>query len=242
MLDANLRSPKKLYTIFLSRLILTHPLQTATSRLFLKRCHLHDFKSNPNGARNSIKTLQCWLNGSGILCVCRQAAMKAVVATSRMHESSRRRTDSCEIPGSGTSRQSSMQQDLPPESTEPAPEDKEDPTQDQQVPQKVESKLADQSAVNPSPPRSPNPPSSEVAPTGPNPVRPPLRGDVLRQASVIPKTMLVQPRLPQKSYSVIEHSPRVDATPPMGSPPSPNNLSNGFTAGVEPTSKTAHCQ
>ncbi|CAK6981843.1 calcium/calmodulin-dependent protein kinase type IV [Scomber scombrus] len=42
-----------------------------------------------------------------------KAAMKAVVATSRMHECSRRRTDSCEIPGSGTSRQSSMQQDPP---------------------------------------------------------------------------------------------------------------------------------
>ncbi|XP_077573719.1 calcium/calmodulin-dependent protein kinase type IV-like [Stigmatopora nigra] len=41
-----------------------------------------------------------------------KAAMKAVVATGRMHESSRRRTDSCESPASGPSR-------------EPAPEDRE---------------------------------------------------------------------------------------------------------------------
>uniref|UniRef100_A0A3Q1CQA3 Calcium/calmodulin-dependent protein kinase type IV n=1 Tax=Amphiprion ocellaris TaxID=80972 RepID=A0A3Q1CQA3_AMPOC len=131
-----------------------------------------------------------------------KAAMKAVVATSRMHEGSRRRTDSY-----------------------------------QQVPQEVESKSADQSALSPSPPRSPKPPSSDATPTGPAPTRPPLRVDGMRQASVIPKSMLVQPRLPQKSCSVIEATPRVEATPP-----SPNNLSNGFTMGVEPASKTAHCQ
>ncbi|CAG5862630.1 unnamed protein product [Menidia menidia] len=171
-----------------------------------------------------------------------KAAMKAVVATSRMHEGSRRRTDSCEIPGSGTSRQSSMQQDLPPESTEPGPKDQDDLPQDQQAPQHADSKPADQSATNTSPPRSPNPPGSEATPTGPALVRPPLRADGLRQASVIPKTMLVQPRLPQKSCSVIEHAPRVEAAAPLGSPRSPANLSNGFTAGAEPASKTAHCQ
>uniref|UniRef100_A0A3P8RNI6 Calcium/calmodulin-dependent protein kinase type IV n=1 Tax=Amphiprion percula TaxID=161767 RepID=A0A3P8RNI6_AMPPE len=132
-----------------------------------------------------------------------KAAMKAVVATSRMHEGSRRRTDSCEIPGSGTSRQSSMQQDPPPESKGPTADDKKDPPSDQQVPQEVESKSADQSALSPSPPRSPKPPSSDATPTGPAPTRPPLRVDGMRQASVIPKSMLVQPRLPQKSCSVI---------------------------------------
>ncbi|PWA21174.1 hypothetical protein CCH79_00009546 [Gambusia affinis] len=171
-----------------------------------------------------------------------KAAMKAVVATSRMHEGSRRRTDSCEMPGSGTSRQSSMQQDPPPESAGSAPDEKEAPPPDQQVPQNDESTLANQSAASPSPPCSPNPPSSEAPPTGPVLVRPPLRTDGLRQASVIPKSMLVQPRLPQKSCSVIESVHRGEATPPLGSPSSPNNLSNGFTPGAEPGTKAAPCQ
>lgn len=157
--------------------------------------------------------------------------MKAVVATSRMHEGSRRRTDSCEIPGSGTSRQGSMQQDPPPESTEPASEDKEAPCPDEQLPQDDESKPADQSALGPSPPLDSDAPS-----------RPPLRPDGLRQASVIPKTMLVQPRLPQKSFSVVEPASRGDATHKLATPPSPNSLSNGFMEAVDPTSKTAHCQ
>ncbi|XP_022614788.1 calcium/calmodulin-dependent protein kinase type IV-like isoform X2 [Seriola dumerili] len=169
------------------------------------------------------------------------AAMKAVVATSRMHESSRRRTDSCEIPGSGASRQSSMQQDLPPEPTGPAPADKEAPPPDQQL-QDEESKPAEQSALSPSPPRSPKPPCSDVTPTGPAPTRPPLRADGLRQASVAPKTALVHPRLPQKSCSVVEPTSRIEATPALATPPSPNSLSNGFTPAVEPASKTAHCQ
>ncbi|XP_030583391.1 calcium/calmodulin-dependent protein kinase type IV [Archocentrus centrarchus] len=171
-----------------------------------------------------------------------KAAMKAVVATSRMHEGSRRRTDSCDIPGSGASRQSSMQQDPPPESAQSTHRDKDAPPPDQELPQEVESKDADHSALNLSPPCSPEPPSSDVTPVGPIPTRPPLRADGLRQVSVIPKSMLVQPRLPQKSCSVIEPTPRVEATPTLGSPPSPNNLSNGFTPGAEPTSKTTHCQ
>lgn len=174
------------------------------------------------------------------VCVRRQAAMKAVVATSRMHEGSRRRTDSCEIPGSGASRQSSMQQDPPPESTSPAPADKEAPPPGQQ-PQDDESK-PDQSAPSPSPPRSPKPPSSDITPTGPALTRPPLRADGLRQASVVPKTVLVQPRLPQKSCSLVEPAPRVETTPTLATPPSPNSLSNGFTPGAEPASKTAPCQ
>lgn len=171
-----------------------------------------------------------------------KAAMKAVVATSRMHEGSRRRTDSCDIPGSGASRQSSMQQDPPPESAQSTHRDKDAPPPDQELPQEVESKDADHSALSLSPPCSPEPPSSDVTPVGPIPTRPPLRADGLRQVSVIPKSMLVQPRLPQKSCSVIEPTPRVEATPTLGSPPSPNNLSNGFTPGAEPTSKTTHCQ
>lgn len=165
--------------------------------------------------------------------------MKAVVATSRMHEGSRRRTDSCEIPGSGTSRQSSMQQDPPPESTSPTTADKEAPPPDQQPPQEDESKPANQSTVSPSPPRSPKPPSSDVTPTGPTPTRPPLRVDGLRQVSVIPKTV-VQPRLPQKSCSVVDPASRVEATPTLATPPSPSSLSNGFMPGAEPATKTAH--
>ncbi|KAM7012227.1 calcium/calmodulin-dependent protein kinase type IV [Tautogolabrus adspersus] len=171
-----------------------------------------------------------------------KAAMKAVVATSRMHEGSRRRTDSCEIPGSGTSRQSSMQQDPPPESSSPAPSDKESASLDQKTPQEEVSKTADQSTPSPSPPRSPKPPTSDIMPTGLAPIRPPLRADGLRQASVIPKTMPVQPRLPQKSCSVVEPATRVEATPTLTTPPSPNSLMNGFTPGTGPPSKTTHCQ
>lgn len=171
-----------------------------------------------------------------------KAAMKAVVATSRMHEGSRRRTDSCEIPGSGTSRQSSMQQDPPPESSSPAPSDKESLPLDQQTPQEGGSKTADPSAPSSSSPRSPKPPASDITPTGPAPIRPPLRADGLRQASMVPKTMQVQPRLPQKSCSVVEPAPRVETTPTLTTPPSPNSLINGFTPGTGPPSKTAHCQ
>ncbi|MEQ2213691.1 hypothetical protein XENOCAPTIV_019283 [Xenoophorus captivus] len=141
-----------------------------------------------------------------------------------------------------TPRQSSMQQDPPPESSGPALEEKETTPPDQQVPQKDEPKLADQSPASPSPPCSPNPPSSDAPPTGPALIRPPLRADGLRQASVIPKSMLVQPRLPQKSCSVIESVHEREATSPLGSPPSPINLSNGFAPGPEPGTKTAHCQ
>ncbi|XP_070816627.1 calcium/calmodulin-dependent protein kinase type IV-like [Chaetodon trifascialis] len=164
-----------------------------------------------------------------------KAAMKAVVATSRMHEGSRRRTDSCEIPGSGASRQSSMQQDPAPESTSPAPADKETPAPDQQPPQEEESKSTGRSTLSPSPPHSPKPPSS-------TPTRPPLRVEGLRQASIVPKTVPVQPRLPQKSCSVVEPASRAEAMPTLATPLSPNSLSNGFTTGAEPASKPTHCQ
>ncbi|XP_053287361.1 calcium/calmodulin-dependent protein kinase type IV isoform X3 [Pleuronectes platessa] len=165
-----------------------------------------------------------------------KAAMKAVVATSRMHEGSRRRTDSCEIPGSGASRQSSMQQDQPPDSTDAAPSDHEAPPSDQQ-PQDAESKPTDKSAHSPSSPRVLKPPSSDVTATEAPPTRPPLRADGLRQASVCPKTVLVQPRLPQKSCSMVEPTSRVEATPS-----SPSSLTNGFTPVVEPASKMPHGQ
>uniref|UniRef100_A0A8D3CGX6 Calcium/calmodulin-dependent protein kinase type IV n=1 Tax=Scophthalmus maximus TaxID=52904 RepID=A0A8D3CGX6_SCOMX len=142
-----------------------------------------------------------------------KAAMKAVVATNRMHDGSRRRTDSY----------------------------KEAPPSDQH-PEEDESKPADQSTLSPSPPHSPKPPSSDVTPTGPAPTRPPLRADGLRQVSVTPKTVLVQPRPPQKSCSVVESTPRVEATPTLTTPPSPNSLSNGFIPGAEPANKTTHCQ
>ncbi|XP_060934693.1 calcium/calmodulin-dependent protein kinase type IV [Limanda limanda] len=166
-----------------------------------------------------------------------KAAMKAVVATSRMNEGSRRRTDSCEIPGSGASRQSSMQQDQPPDSTDPAPSDQEAPPSDQR-PQEDESKPNDKSARSPSSPRVLKPPSSDVTATEPAPpTRPPLRADGLRQASVCPKTVLVQPRPPQKSCSMVEPASRVQVTPS-----SPNSLTNGFTPGAEPASKMPHGQ
>uniref|UniRef100_A0A8C5D507 Calcium/calmodulin-dependent protein kinase type IV n=1 Tax=Gouania willdenowi TaxID=441366 RepID=A0A8C5D507_GOUWI len=147
-----------------------------------------------------------------------KAAMKAVVATSRMHEGSRRRTDSCDIPGSGTSRQSSMQQDPPPEVTGPTPEDTDTSHTDQ-------SKPSDQMV-----PSSPKP-------AGSAPIRPPLRADGLRQVSVIPKNVLVPPRLPQRSCSALEASPTME-TPP----PTPINLSNGFISKAEPSGKPASCQ
>ncbi|XP_058494590.1 calcium/calmodulin-dependent protein kinase type IV [Solea solea] len=170
-----------------------------------------------------------------------KAAMKAVVATSRMHEGSRRRTDSCEIPGSGASRQSSMQQDPPHESTGSSLSDKEAPPSDNPS-QNDESKPDDQSVPSPSSPRSLKAPTSDTAPTGPAPTRPPLRAEGLRQVSVVPKEKPLQPRLPQKSHSVVEPSSRREATPVLATPPSPNSLSNGFTPGAEPASKTAHCQ
>lgn len=169
--------------------------------------------------------------------------MKAVVATSRMHESSRRRTDSCEIPGSGTSRQSSMQQDPPPESTDPVPTDLETtPLDQQEPPQENKTKPTEQSALSSSPPRSPKPSNSDVTPTVPAPSRPPLRADGLRQASVLPKTILVQPQLPHKSCSMIEPATSLKATPTLATPPNPNSVSNGFTPEVEPVSKTAPCK
>ncbi|XP_071396938.1 calcium/calmodulin-dependent protein kinase type IV [Centroberyx affinis] len=166
-----------------------------------------------------------------------KAAMKAVVATSRMHESSRRRTDSCEMPGSGGSRQSSMQQDPPPEPAGHAPSAEEDPP----PAQGDESERPDRRTLGPSPPRSPKPPTCDAPPAGPAPTRPPLKADGPRQPSVVPKPSLVQSR-PQKSRSSVEPASRAGASPVLAAPPSPKSLSNGFPVGAEPGGKTAHCQ
>lgn len=151
-----------------------------------------------------------------------KAAMKAVVATSRMHEGSRRRTDSCEISASGTSRQSSMQQDPPPDQPDP-PTDPADPT-DSSDPAHTASGPA-HSAQEATPPQSSaTPPQSSASEETP-PVRPPLRADGLRPASVIPKNFLVQS---QRSLSATDPAPPAQATPPGNSA-----LSNGFSADAE---------
>ncbi|KAM4628703.1 calcium/calmodulin-dependent protein kinase type IV isoform 1-T1 [Polymixia lowei] len=153
-----------------------------------------------------------------------KAAMKAVVATSRMHEGSRRRTDSCEIPGSGASRQGSMQQDPPPEPAGHTP-----PAQQEEA-----------ESGDPSPPRSPKPLTSDLLPMGgalccPAPTRPPLKADGLRQVSVIPRPVVVQARLPKKSCSSVEPASAAETSPLLATPPSPKSLSNGFPVGAEPS-------
>ncbi|KAL1023176.1 hypothetical protein UPYG_G00037320 [Umbra pygmaea] len=173
-----------------------------------------------------------------------KAIMKAVVATSRMHEGSRRRTDSCDIPGSEktTSRQSSMQQEPPQEDPQEGQADRgTDPIQTQ----------AEDQLPPPVPPRCPRPsltPPPLLA-GAPPPVclltRPPLRGvDGLRQMSVIPKTAVVRPRVPQKSCSSVDPaiSRQDPSSPGLATPPSPKNISNGFPMGVESGGKTAQCQ
>lgn len=166
------------------------------------------------------------------MCVCvLQAAMKAVVATSRMHEGSRRRTDSCEIPGSGASRQSSMQQDPAPEPASPTLEDKETTPPGEQ-PQEDQSKSSDQRTPSPCPSQSSNVPSSDPTPTTVR-TRPPLRADGLRQTSVVPKTMLVQTQVPPKSCSLIGSASQGESTRALATPQSPDNLSNGFTSEAE---------
>lgn len=161
--------------------------------------------------------------------------MKAVVATSRMHEGSRRRTDSCEIPGSGASRQSSMQQDPAPEGTDTTiPDSKEVTPPEQQLSLDDDSALADHTALSSSPSRSTKPPCCDAS----HPSRPPLRAEGLRQVSVVPKPMLVQPRQPQRSFSVMEPVSKVETTPTLATPPSPNSLSNGFVLAADPSTKT----
>lgn len=180
--------------------------------------------------------------------------MKAVVATSRMHEGSRRRTDSCEMPGSDkTSRQSSMQ-------TEPVPEsqtDLETAEKTSSTTTAAEEGEAPQSqpACTPSAPllpsQSPKPsstpppplPAPVGAPTAPPLTRPPLKPDGLKQASAIPKTGAFPPRLPMKSCSVVGTTgEKCEPALVLPSPPSPKSLSNGFAIGVDGGNKTTQCQ
>lgn len=168
--------------------------------------------------------------------------MKAVVATSRMHEGSKRRTDSCEIPGSGNSRQSSIQQDPPPEPEGPAPTAKESTPEDRQVRQKDGSLPKDHPPANSSPPQGPRPAGSRVPAPGPAPARPPLRAGGLPHASVLPKTLPVQTPAPQKSLSVVDPSSKIETMSLLAGPPSPDGLSNGLTAGSEAAGKTGHRQ
>ncbi|GAA6100017.1 calcium/calmodulin-dependent protein kinase type IV isoform X1 [Tachysurus ichikawai] len=160
-----------------------------------------------------------------------KAAMKAVVATSRMHEGSRRRTDSCEIPSSDkNSRQCSLAKDAPmdtqSESVNPVEEDM----------VKTEEKEA---SHDPSSPihASMNPKPSTLT-MGTMPTRPPLKVEGLRQTTVMAMAPVVRPRVPKKSCSVdpgVKHEP----LPVLASPPSPKSMSNGF---VETGNSTAECQ
>ncbi|XP_030640876.1 calcium/calmodulin-dependent protein kinase type IV [Chanos chanos] len=168
-----------------------------------------------------------------------KAAMKAVVATSRMHEGSRRRTDSCEIPGSDrTSRQSSIQKD-------PTMDGPNEPAGTKEAEQTAEGEerereSASQGKSNPNASTPPPPPHSPK-PSTPLPPRPPLKADGLRQASVMPHAAAVRPRVPTKSCSV-NPGGRQEPPPVLASPPSPKPLSNGFTLGVDASTKRTQCQ
>ncbi|KAJ8277475.1 hypothetical protein GJAV_G00075560 [Gymnothorax javanicus] len=171
-----------------------------------------------------------------------KAAMKAVVATSRMHEGSRRRTDSCEGTGCHkTSRQSSLLK-------EPSQDSQDGQGQTDSAPGLTDKK-PDQSqstSVSPVPSHSPKrlstPPKSPETPTSPLPTRPPLKPEGLKQASVIPKTAVVRPCTPRKTCSMLDPVVKHEPTTILPTPPSPKSLSNGFIVGVEPCSKTAQCQ
>lgn len=118
--------------------------------------------------------------------------MKAVVATSRMHEGSRRRTDSCEMAHTDkTSCQSSIH--------------KENTMNSQREPISIKEgsgQVAD-GALGPSNPTPHSTPKSKPsAHSGPMPTRPPLIAEGHRQTSVIPKAPVVRPREPKKSFSV----------------------------------------
>ena len=138
--------------------------------------------------------------------------------------------------------QSSMQQDAPPDSqgeagqakdtTEGTQEDGEVlGSQNQSIPCSLLPR-----SPKPAPPTSPLP--KAAAPGCPPPTRPPLKPDGLRQNSVIPKTALVRPRVPQRSCSSVDTVAKSETA----TPPSPKSISNGYVVGVESGSKTAQCQ
>ncbi|KAK3561671.1 hypothetical protein QTP86_012487 [Hemibagrus guttatus] len=160
-----------------------------------------------------------------------KAAMKAVVATSRMHEGSRRRTDSCEIPSSDkNSRQCSLAKDVPMDTqSEPV-----NPVQEDMV--KTEEKEASHDPSSPI--HASVIPKPSTLTMGTMPTRPPLKAEGLRQTTVMAMAPVVRPRVPKKSCSVdpgVKHEP----LPVLASPPSPKSMSNGF---VETGNSTAECQ
>ncbi|KAM9461578.1 calcium/calmodulin-dependent protein kinase type IV [Clarias gariepinus] len=159
-----------------------------------------------------------------------KAAMKAVVATSRMHEGSRRRTDSCEIPNSDkNSRQCSMAKGVPMDTQS-------ETMLDEEGTDKTEKK--DASHDKNSPIQSPLSPKTSTLTMATMPTRPPLKAEGLRQPSVMAMAPVVRPRVPKKSCSVdpgVKHEP----LPVLASPPSPKSMSNGF---VETGNSTAECQ
>ncbi|KAL4634820.1 calcium/calmodulin-dependent protein kinase type IV-like [Arapaima gigas] len=170
-----------------------------------------------------------------------KAAMKAVVATSRMHEGSRRRTDSCEGPGSDkSSQQSSMQKAFSQDHrrqehctrSSPVPSgDTASPSQSPPLPRGLPHCSPKKSTAQPRPTGSP---------TSPLPTRPSLKPEGLKQVSLLPKTAVVRPRMPTKSCSVVP-ADKHGASPVLTTPPSPKSLSNGFVVEVE-SNKTAQCQ
>lgn len=153
--------------------------------------------------------------------------MKAVVATSRMHESSKRRTDSCEGPGPGNPRQSSLQQD-------PAPEPGGGPTVKESPPEEKQPPHSKSGSSDSSPPPAPKA-------AGPPPTRPPLRAGDLQHVSIDPKTTSNQTPLAQKSSSMVDPSSKIETMSLLAGPPSPDSLSNGL-AGPETARKTPHRQ
>uniref|UniRef100_A0AAY4ESV4 Si:ch73-60h1.1 n=1 Tax=Denticeps clupeoides TaxID=299321 RepID=A0AAY4ESV4_9TELE len=166
-----------------------------------------------------------------------KAAMKAVVATSRMHEGSKRRTDSCEMPSTDKPAPSSIQKGSsqgPPDELSCVEESGCRTTEEPDDPQ-------NQPVLTPSQnPKPSNPPLPTGVPTCPMPTRPPLKAGGIKQVSVIPKTAVVRPRVPKKSCS-LGPGEKCEPSPVLTSPPSPKNLSNGFVE-VETASSTTQCQ
>ncbi|KAK1805807.1 hypothetical protein P4O66_012856 [Electrophorus voltai] len=137
-----------------------------------------------------------------------KAAMKAVVATSRMHEGSRRRTDSCEISNSDkNSRQISCEIPKSDKNSRRISSQREAPMDIQServaVEQDVDKAVEKEELHDLIPPiHPPHGSKSPMLPLGPLPNRPPLKVEGLRQTSVIPKAPVVRPRAPKKSCSV----------------------------------------
>ncbi|TSM94666.1 Calcium/calmodulin-dependent protein kinase type IV [Bagarius yarrelli] len=157
-----------------------------------------------------------------------KAAMKAVVATSRWHEGSRRRTDSCEIPSSDkNSQQCNLAKDDTQSESVNRVEENMDKSEEKESSHDQDSPIQGALSSKPS-----------TLSTANMPTRPPLKAEGLRQTSVMAMAPVVRPRNPKKSCSVdpgVRHEP----LPALASPPSPRSMSNGF---VETESSTTECQ